>query len=132
MAPRRDVTLRPSRYLGVVGDMLLRRRPTPTLLWWFGVGTLAAALLVVTVTISATAYDVPLLIAFVAGTAQAAALPLILVRPLAATALQFAAVVVFSVAIPVGTAPTWPLSIPGMITLIRDLYPCGLDSQKCR
>jgi signal transduction histidine kinase len=128
MTPRRDVTLRPSRYLGVVGDMLLRRRPTPTLLWWFGVGTLAAALLVVTVTISATAYDVPLLIAFVAGTAQAAALPLILVRPLAATALQFAAVAVFSVAIPVGTAPTWPLSIPGMITLILHIALIGARS----
>ena len=47
------------------------RRPSPTLLWWFGTGTVAAALLVVTVAVTATAYDVPLLVAFVAGTAQA-------------------------------------------------------------
>jgi signal transduction histidine kinase len=93
------------------------RRPSPTLLWWFGTGTVAAALLVVTVAVTASAYDVPLLVAFVAGTAQAGSLPLAVARPVLATALQFAAVVVFSVAAPPNPVMTWPLPIPGMITL---------------
>jgi signal transduction histidine kinase len=93
------------------------RRPSPTLLWWLGTGLVSAALLVVTVSVAATAYDVPLLIAFFAGTAQCGALPLVLVRPLNATLLQFAGVIVFSVAMPVDPTTTWPLTIPGLLAL---------------
>jgi len=93
------------------------RRPSPTLLWWFGTGTVAAALLVVTVAVTVSAYDVPLLVAFVAGTAQAGSLPLAVARPVLATVLQFAGVAVFSVAAPPNPVMTWPLPIPCMITL---------------
>jgi signal transduction histidine kinase len=64
---------------------------------------------------------VPPLLAFVAGLGQSAALMLILVRPSAATALQFLAVAVFSVAIPPGSGSAWPLTVPGMITLIAHI-----------
>ena len=94
------------------------RRPSPTLLWWLGTGLVSAALLVVTVSVTVTVYDVPLLVAFIAGTAQCAALPLALVRPLNATLLQFAGVIIFSLAAPVDPTMTWPLTVPGMITLI--------------
>jgi signal transduction histidine kinase len=93
------------------------RRPSPTTLWWLGTGLVSAALLVVTVSVTATAYDVPLLVAFIAGTAQCAALPLALVRPLNATLLQFAGVIAFALAAPVDPTMTWPLSVPGMIAL---------------
>ena len=88
------------------------------LLWWLFTGSLALALLILNVALGASAFGVPLLVAFVAGSAQSAALVLILVRPTAATALQFLAVAVFSVAIPPGSESTWPLTVPGMITLI--------------
>jgi signal transduction histidine kinase len=94
------------------------RRPSPTLLWWFGTGTVAAALLVVTVAVTTSAYDVPILVAFIAGTAQAGSLPLAVARPVDATALQFASVIAFSIAAPVNPEMTWPLPIPGMIALI--------------
>lgn len=93
-------------------------RPSPTLLWWFGTGTVAAALLVVTVSVTASAYDVPVLVAFIAGTAQAGSLPLALGRPVLATVLQFGSVVAFAVAAPMRPEMTWPLPIPGMIALI--------------
>ena len=93
------------------------RRPSPTVLWWLGTGLVSAALLVVTVGVASSAYQVPLLLAFIAGTAQCGALPLALVRPLNATLLQFAGVIVFSVAMPVDPTLTWPLTIPGLITL---------------
>jgi signal transduction histidine kinase len=93
------------------------RRPSPTLLWWLGTGLVSAGLLVITVSVTATAYDVPLLVAFIAGSAQCAALPLVLVRPLNATLLQFAGVIVFSMVMPVDPTMTWPLTVPGMIAL---------------
>ena len=99
------------------------RRPSPTLLWWLGTGLVSAALLVVTVSVTATVYDVPLLVAFIAGTAQCAALPLALVRPLNATLLQFAWVITFAVAAPVDPTMTWPLTVPGMITLMPARRP---------
>ncbi|GAA1023049.1 two-component sensor histidine kinase [Acrocarpospora pleiomorpha] len=95
-----------------------RRHPSPTLLWWFGTGTLAAVLLAVTFVVTAAAYDVPVLVAFVAGTAQAVSLPLAVARPMHATALQFGSVIAFSVTAPVRPEMTWPLPIPGMIALI--------------
>lgn len=105
--------------------MAIRRRPSPTLLWWFGTGTLAAALLVITFPIAAGVHDVPVLVAFLAATAQAGSLPLALVRPVAAVALQFGSVIVWAVAAPVrlgegadeGPQLFWPLSVPGTIAL---------------
>lgn len=94
------------------------RRPSPTLVWWFGTGTLAAILLAVSFPVSAAAYDVPVLVAFVAATVQTLSLPLSSARPTEATALQFVAVVAFSLTIPAGSGPTWPLPVPGLITLI--------------
>jgi signal transduction histidine kinase len=93
------------------------RRPSPALLWWLGTGLVSAALLVVTVSVTATVYDVPVLVAFIAGTAQCGALPLVLVRPFDATLLQFAGVLTFAVAMPVDPTLTWPLTVPGMIVL---------------
>jgi signal transduction histidine kinase len=87
-------------------------------LWWLVTGVLALGLLLVNVALAASEFDVPVLVAFVAGSAQSAALLLILVRPTAATALQFLAVAGFAVAIPPDSASTWPLTVPGMITLI--------------
>ena len=98
--------------------MTARREKLSNLLWWLIAGALALALLIVNVALAASAFDVPLFVAFVAGSAQSAALMLILVRPNAATALQFLAVAAFAVAIPPGSASTWPLTVPGMIALI--------------
>ncbi|MEQ3549287.1 histidine kinase [Pseudonocardia nematodicida] len=94
------------------------RHASPTLLWWFGTGTLAALLLVVSFPVTAAVYEVPVLLAFVAASAQAAAFPLALARPVEATALQFGAVAVFALTIPVAQGPTWPLPIPGLIALV--------------
>jgi signal transduction histidine kinase len=93
------------------------RRPSPTLLWWFAAGTLGVAVLVVSVPIATSVYDVPLVIAFVAATAQGAALPLSLSRPVEATLLQFAGVATFAIAMPTNPDMTWPLTIPGLIAL---------------
>jgi signal transduction histidine kinase len=93
------------------------KRPSPTLLWWFGTGTVAATMLVITVPVAAASYDIPVLVAYIAGTAQAGSLPLALSRPVEAAALQFAAVAAFAVAAPVRPETTWPLSVPVMITL---------------
>lgn len=94
------------------------RRASPTLLWWLGTGALAAILLAVSTPVAVEAYDVPALVAFTAATLQAASLPLASVRPRDATVLQFVGVVGFSLAIPAGAGPTWPLTVPGLITLI--------------
>lgn len=53
-----------------------------------GTGVGALLLLTVAVPTNTAAYDVPLLFAFVASTAQCAALPLALVHPRTATAVQ--------------------------------------------
>lgn len=94
-----------------------RRRPSPSLLWWFGTGTLATALLVISFPIAAAFHDVPVLVAFLAATAQAASLPLALARPVEAVALQFGSVIVWSVAAPVRLDALWPLSVPATIAL---------------
>jgi len=75
-------------------------------------------LLPLNVALAAAEFDVPPLVAFVAGVGQSTALVLLLVRPWAAVALQLLAVAVFAVAIPAGSASTWPLTVPGMVTLI--------------
>lgn len=93
------------------------RRPSPTLLWWLITGAVAAVLLVVMVPVTAGEYDTPVLVAFIAGTAQCAALPLALVRPVDATLLQFAGVTAFAFATPYLAGATWPLTIPGLIVL---------------
>ncbi|GLY98094.1 sensor histidine kinase [Actinoplanes sp. NBRC 103695] len=94
------------------------RRPSPTLLWWFVTGSLGVVVLVVSVPIQASVYDVPLLVTFVAATAQGVAIPLCLSRPVEATALQFAGVAATGILMPFDPELTWPLTIPGMITLI--------------
>jgi signal transduction histidine kinase len=94
------------------------RRPSPTLLWWFITGTLGVVVMVVSVPVNASAYDIPVLVAFVAATAQGLSMPLVLSRPVEATALQFAGVAATGVLMPFDPELTWPLTIPGMITLI--------------
>ena len=96
-----------------------RRRPVlSSLLWWLGTSLLAIGLLIVNVAVAASEFEVPALVALVAGLGQSGALVLILVRPTAATALQLVAVAVFAVAIPPGSGPTWPLTAMGAFTLI--------------
>jgi signal transduction histidine kinase len=97
------------------------RRHRPVLSWllpWLIAGLLAVTLLPLNVTLAVSSFDVLPLIAFVAGLAQSTALVLILVWSRAATALQFVAVAVFAVAIPPGAGSTWPLSVPGLFTLV--------------
>jgi signal transduction histidine kinase len=97
------------------------RRHRPALTWllpWLIAGLLALALLPLNVALSALDFDVLPLIAFLAGIGQSTALVLILIRPRAATALQFLAVAVFAVAIPLDSGSTWPLTVPGMFTLV--------------
>jgi signal transduction histidine kinase len=101
------------------------RRPSPTLLWWFVTGTLGAVVLVVSVPIAASAYDVPLLVSFAAATAQGVAIPLALSRPVEATLIQFAGVATFALAMPLHPGLTWPLTIPGMIALILHVGVLG-------
>jgi signal transduction histidine kinase len=91
------------------------------LLWWLGTGLLALALAFFNVAVAASEFDVPPLAAITAGIGQSAALMVILIRPRAATALQFLAVAVFAVAIPPGSGSTWPLTVLGMITLIAHI-----------
>ena len=61
------------------------------LLWWLVAGFFAVGLLPLNVALAAEQFDVWPLAAFVAGIAQSTALVLLLVRPKAATALQFLA-----------------------------------------
>jgi signal transduction histidine kinase len=96
------------------------RRHRPLLSWllpWLIAGVLAFALLPLNVVLAVSKFNVLPLIAFVAGIGQSTALVLILIRPRAATALQFMAVAVFAVAIPADSGSTWPLTVPGMFTL---------------
>jgi signal transduction histidine kinase len=91
------------------------------LFWWLFTGVLALVLLIVNVSVAVGVYDVSLLIAFVAASAQSAALPLILLRPRAATALQFGGIAAFAFAMPLGESSTWPLTVSGLITLIAHI-----------
>jgi signal transduction histidine kinase len=91
------------------------------LFWWLFTGALALVLLLINVLVAVGVYHVSLLPAFVAGSAQSAALLLILLRPQEATALQFAGVAIFSLGLPVGESSTWPLTVSGLITLIAHI-----------
>jgi signal transduction histidine kinase len=95
------------------------------LLWWVVTGLLALGLLPLNVALAAEQFDVAPLVAFVAGIGQSAALVLILVRPWVATALQFAAVAAFAMALPPDSGSTWPLTVTGMITLIAHVGLVG-------
>ena len=86
--------------------------------WWSGTSLLALGLLLLNVPPAITEFDVPPLVAWIAGLGQSAALVLVLLRPAVATALQLVAVAVFAVAIPPGAGPTWPLTAMGGFTLI--------------
>jgi len=112
----------PGADLGSVAGMRRRSgllRPELSWLpWWLTTGLLALVLLPLNVALAATQFDVHPLVAFVAGIGQSTALVLLLVWPWAAVALQFLAVAVFAVAIPADPASTWPLTVPGMVTLI--------------
>jgi signal transduction histidine kinase len=94
------------------------------LFWWLGTCSLALILLIINATVANTAFDVPVLVAFVAGSAQGAALPLVLVRPVYATALQFGGVALYAFVIPVGESSTWPLTPTGLVTLIAYIGIC--------
>lgn len=95
------------------------RRPVlSSMLWWLVAGGLAVIALPVNAALGAQMFGLHPMVAVLAGIAQSAALPLILVRPREATALQLVAVVVVAVALPVGSMSTWPLTVPGLLTLI--------------
>jgi signal transduction histidine kinase len=85
--------------------------------WWLAGGLLAGLLLVVTATTMTSTYEVPVLVSYIAATAQCAALPLVLRRPWLASALQFAGVGVFAFATPERLG-LWPLPVPVMIVLL--------------
>jgi signal transduction histidine kinase len=93
----------------------------PVLSWllpWLIGGALAFALLPLNVVLAVSSFDVLPLVAFVAGIGQSTALVLTLVRPWAATGLQFLAVAAFAVTIPLDSSSSWPLTVPGLFTLI--------------
>jgi signal transduction histidine kinase len=120
---RRQAGRLAARIGGQLRDFMagLVRRHRPVLTWllpWLAGGLLAFALLPVNVVLAVTQFDVLPLVAFVAGIGQSTALVLILVRPGAATALQFLAVAAFAVAIPPSSGSSWPLTVPGMFALV--------------
>ncbi|MDG4787203.1 histidine kinase [Micromonospora sp. WMMD1102] len=86
--------------------------------WWLVAGLLALVALPVNAALGAMMFGVHPVAAVLAGIAQSAALLLLLVRLREATALQFLAVVVIAVAVPPGAASTWPLTVPGLLTLM--------------
>ncbi|WP_203988428.1 sensor histidine kinase [Virgisporangium aurantiacum] len=97
----------------------LHARPeTSWLLWWVFTGVLAVVALPLNVAIAAESFDVNPLVAFLVGIGQSTALLLLLVRPKAATALQFVSVAVMSVALPPDSGSPWPLTVIGMMALM--------------
>lgn len=99
--------------------VLRQRRPTLSwLLWWVVAGGLALIFMPVNAMLSATKFGITPMVAVLAGIVQGAALPLILLRPLEATALQLLAMVVVAVALPADFLSTWPLTVPGLVTMI--------------
>ncbi|WP_250032692.1 sensor histidine kinase [Paractinoplanes maris] len=102
-------------------DPRLRRPVLSWLMWWLVAGGLALIFLPVNATLGAQLFGIDPMVAVITGIAQSAALPLVLVRPREATALQLLAVVVVGVAIPAGSASTWPLTVPGLLTLIAHI-----------
>ncbi|WP_250009747.1 histidine kinase [Actinoplanes sp. M2I2] len=107
---------------GPSGIDLRQRRPILSwLLWWLVAGGLALIFLPVNATLGAQLFGINPMVAVLTGIAQSAALPLVLVRPREATALQLLAVVVVATALPAGSVSTWPLTVPGLLTLIAHL-----------
>ncbi|WP_249998480.1 histidine kinase [Actinoplanes sp. M2I2] len=98
------------------------RRPAMSwLVWWLVAGVLGLIALPLNATLGAVYFGVHPVIAVLAGIAQSAALVLVLVRPREAVALQFLAVAVVSVAVPPGAGSTWPLTVPGLLTLLAQV-----------
>jgi signal transduction histidine kinase len=115
---RRVRSFLPHGLRGTGGTPWHRRPEFSWLWWWLFTGLLALVLLPLNAALGAEEFDVSPPVAFVAGVGQSTALVLTLVQPRAAVALQFLAVAVLAVAIPPGSESTWPLTVPGMITLI--------------
>ena len=116
-----------ARLLGsrLLGARLRGRPETSWLLWWVFTGVLAVVALPLNVALPAENFAVNPLVAFVAGIGQSTALVLLLVRPWAATALQFGSIAVLSVALPPDSGSTWPLTVTGMMTLIAHVALIG-------
>ncbi len=96
-------------------------RQRPLLAWllpWLVTSLLAVVLLPLNAGLAATQFDVPPLIAIGAGLGQSAALIGVLIRPRAASALQFLAVTLLALAFPADSGSTWPLTVTGMFTLV--------------
>jgi len=94
------------------------RRPMFSwLLWRLVTGLLALGSLPFNAGLAVEEFEIPTPAALVAAVGQSAALILILVRPRAATAVQFLAVALFAVATPPGSEATWPLTVPAMVLL---------------
>jgi signal transduction histidine kinase len=88
-------------------------------------GAIAVVALPLNVALAAENFAVNPLVAFVAGIGQSTALVLLLVRPWAATALQFGSITVLSVALQPDSGSTWPLTVTGMMTLIAHVALIG-------
>lgn len=101
-------------------------RAAPPGLWVLVTGVGALVLLTASVPVAAAVYDVPLALAFLACTAQCAALPLALVAPRTATTLQFAAAAVIALSGPVRPGELWPLPVTGIVALTAHLAILGL------
>ncbi|WP_285471210.1 sensor histidine kinase [Actinoplanes sp. NBRC 101535] len=95
--------------------------------WWLLLGLSAGLLLVATATITTSVYEVPVLLAYMAASAQCAALPLVLLRPHPATVLQFAGVAMFSWS-DTDTDGIWPLPVPVLVVLVLHI---GLIGARC-
>ena len=108
------------------------RDAAPAGLWLLVTGVAALLLLTATVPYTAAVYDVPVLLAFAAGTAQCLALPLALVQPRVATVLQFAAASVIALSGPVVPGELWPLPVTGIVALSAHVAITGLRERWSR
>ncbi len=88
---------------------------------WLGTVLPALALAFFNTAVAASELDVPPAAALLAGIGQSTALVLTLIRPRTATVVQLLAVTVFAIAIPPGSASTWPLTVLGMIALVAHI-----------
>jgi signal transduction histidine kinase len=116
-----DLTARAARRPGV-GPA----RTAATSLWWLVTGVGALLLLTVAVPVNAAVHDVPLLVAFLASTAQCAALPVALLHPRLATGLQLAGLVVLALTAQTVEGPLWPVSVTSTIALCGHVAVLGL------
>lgn len=109
-------------------SVLTRRhqQAAPPGLWVLITGVGALVLLTASVPVAAAVYGVPLALAFLACTAQCAALPLALVVPRTASTLQFAAAATIALSGPVRPGELWPLPVTGIVALTAHLAIIGL------